>query len=91
MLRATVAFAAGVVVGAVGRDALPKLQEHFPKLKENLAPVVAAAVAGARDAAGDAFSHVARNVAETVETVQDAVAKSRESHADAADGVSPVA
>jgi len=90
-LRTTVAFAAGVVVGAVGRDALPKLREHLPKLKENLAPVVTAAVAGARDAASDAFSHVARNVVETVESVQDAVAKNRESHADATDRVSPVA
>ena len=46
-LRSSVCFAAGVAVGALGREALPKLQEKLPQLKEQLAPVLAAAAARA--------------------------------------------
>jgi hypothetical protein len=89
VLRTTVSFAAGVVVGALGRDALPKLEEKWPGLKEQFSPLVAAAVAGARDAAGDALANVARNVSETVESVQDVMAQHRDARADATDRVSP--
>jgi hypothetical protein len=91
VLRTTVSFALGVAVGALGRDALPKLKEKWPGLKDQFSPLVAAAAAGARDAAGDALAHVARSVAETVESVQDAMAQHRDSRADTSERVSPAA
>jgi hypothetical protein len=79
-LRSTVCFAAGVAVGALGREALPKLQEKIPQLKEQLGPVVAAAAAGARDAATDACAQVARQAAEVAGSVQDAMTRASEIH-----------
>ena len=75
ILRSAACFAAGVALGALGREALPKLQEKFPLLKEQLDPVLAAAVTGARDAAGDACSLVTRQVSEVVGSFQEAMAR----------------
>jgi len=55
---------AGVAVGAAARSA-------FPQIKEKLGPLVA----GAGAALGDAYSEVAKRVAEKVESVQDAMAE----------------
>jgi hypothetical protein len=57
-------FAAGVAVGAAARGA-------YPQLKEKLGPLLA----GAGAALGDAYSEVAKRVAEKVESVQDAMAE----------------
>lgn len=84
LIRSTACFAAGVVVGALGRDALPKLKDRLPELKEQFAPVIAAAVAGARDAAGDACTHV-------MESARQTMAASREGASDASDRVAPAA
>jgi hypothetical protein len=76
VIRSTMIFAAGVAVGAAGREALPKLKETLgPLVKEKWAPLAAAAVAGAREAVTDACADVARNVGERIETVQDRVAE----------------
>lgn len=77
LLRSTVCFAAGVAVGAFGRDALPALREKLPLLKEQLEPVLVAAVSGARAAATDACGHVARQVSEFVGASHDTVAPTR--------------
>jgi hypothetical protein len=61
-------FVAGAAVGALAGANLPKLKEKF-------GPVIAAAVAGASSAVGDSYSEVARQVAEKVEAVQDAMAE----------------
>jgi hypothetical protein len=87
VFRTTISFAAGVVVGAFGRDALPKLEEHLPKLKEQCAPLLATALAGARDAAEEAVAHVAR----TVGSVQDAMAQHPHTCGETTDRVSPAA
>jgi hypothetical protein len=57
-------FAAGVAVGAAARSA-------YPQLKEKLGPLLA----GAGAAIGDAYTEVAKRVAEKVESVQDAMAE----------------
>ncbi len=57
-------FAAGVAVGAAARSA-------YPQLKEKLGPLLA----GAGAALGDAYSDIAKRVAEKVESVQDAMAE----------------
>ena len=59
-------LAAGVAVGAAARAA-------YPQLKETLGPLVA----GAGAALGDAYTEVAKRVAEKVESVQDAMAEKR--------------
>lgn len=72
LIRSTMIFAAGVALGAAGREALPKLREALgPLTKETLAPLAAAAVAGARDAMSDACTEVGRRI----ETVQERVAE----------------
>ena len=60
-------FAAGVAAGAVARAA-------YPEVKEKLGPLFA----GAGAALGDAYTEVARRVAEKVESVQDSVAEKRQ-------------
>jgi hypothetical protein len=65
-------LAAGVAVGAVARSA-------FPKLKDKIGLVVA----GAGAVLGDAYTEVARRVAEKVESVQDSMAEQRQSSASA--------
>jgi hypothetical protein len=52
----TLFFVAGVAAGAAARKA-------YPRLKEKYGPAVASALAGARDALGDALAN-ARRVAE---------------------------
>jgi hypothetical protein len=60
-------LAAGVVVGAVARSA-------YPQLKEKVGPLLA----GAGTAVGDAYTEVARRIAEKAESVQDAMAEQRQ-------------
>jgi hypothetical protein len=60
-------WAAGVAVGAAARSA-------YPQLKDKLGPLLA----GAGAALGDAYTEVAKRVAEKVESVQDAVAEKRQ-------------
>jgi hypothetical protein len=60
-------FAAGVAVGAAARSA-------YPQLKETLGPLIA----GAGVALGDAYTDVAKRVAEKVEAAQDAMAERRQ-------------
>ena len=60
-------FAAGVAVGAAARSA-------YPQLKEKLGPLLA----GAGAAVGDAYTEVAKRVAEKVESVQDVMAEKRQ-------------
>jgi hypothetical protein len=57
-------FAAGVALGAAARAA-------YPQAKEKLGPLLI----GAGAALGDAYSEVAKRVAEKVESVQDAMAE----------------
>ena len=72
LIRSTMIFAAGVAVGATGREVLPMLKETLgPMAKDKLAPIAAAAVAGARDALSDACSEVGRRI----DTVQERVAE----------------
>ncbi len=61
-------FAVGALVGAAAGAS-------FPILKEKLGPLLSAALAGAGTTVGDAYSEVARHVAERVESVQDAMAE----------------
>ncbi|MFO0953102.1 MAG: hypothetical protein U0835_18505 [Isosphaeraceae bacterium] len=76
VIRSTLIFAAGVAVGAAGRDALPRLKEKFgPQLQESLGPLAAAAAAGVRDAVGDACSDVARNVSQTIDSARERAAR----------------
>ncbi len=70
-------FAAGAVVGAAAGANLPWLKEKF-------GPVVAAALAGAGSAVSESYAEVAKQVAERVEAVQDAMAEMK--HAAAANG-----
>jgi hypothetical protein len=60
-------LAAGVAVGAAARAI-------YPQVKEKLGPLVA----GAGAAMGDAYTELAKRVAEKVESVQDAVAEKRQ-------------
>jgi hypothetical protein len=60
-------FAAGIAVGAAARSA-------YPQLKEKLGPLLA----GAGAALGDAYTEVAKRVAEKVESVQDVMAEKRQ-------------
>ncbi len=57
-------LAAGVAVGVAARSA-------YPQLKEKIGPLLA----GAGAALGDAYSEVAKRVAEKVESVQDTMAE----------------
>lgn len=61
-------FSAGVVVGAVGHNALPKLKEKF-------GPMLAAVIAGAGDGANNVYADLAKTFSEKVENVQDAMAE----------------
>jgi hypothetical protein len=70
-------FAAGAVVGAAAGV-------NFPRLKEKFGPVIAAALAGASSAVGDSYAEVAKQVAEKVEAMQDAMAEMK--HASANNG-----
>ncbi len=60
-------FAAGVAAGAAARAA-------YPQLKEKLGPLMA----GAGAAVGNAYTEVARRVAEKVKSAQDAMAERRQ-------------
>jgi hypothetical protein len=60
-------FAAGVAAGAAVKSA-------YPQLKEKLGPLLA----GAGAALGDAYTEVAKRVAEKVESVQDGMAEKRQ-------------
>jgi phage-related tail protein len=64
-------FAAGAALGAAAGANLPWLKEKF-------GPVLATALAGASSALGDSYADLAKNVAERVEAVQDAVAEMKE-------------
>jgi hypothetical protein len=67
-------FAAGAALGAAAGA-------NFPLLKEKFGPMLAAALAGASTAVGDSYAELAKNVAEKVEAVQDAMAEMKESAA----------
>jgi hypothetical protein len=67
-------FAAGAVVGAAAGANLPRLKEKF-------GPLIAAALAGASSAVSDSYAEVAKQVAEKVEAVQDAMAEMKHSAA----------
>jgi hypothetical protein len=60
-------FAAGAVVGAAAGAS-------FPYLKEKFGPILAAAFASASSAVGEYSTEVAKQVADRVEAVQDAMA-----------------
>jgi hypothetical protein len=60
-------FAAGAVVGAAAGA-------NFPYLKEKFGPILAAAFAGASSTVGEYSTEVAKQVADRVEAVQDAMA-----------------
>ena len=64
-------FAAGAALGAAAGA-------NFPFLKEKFGPILAAALAGASSAVGDTYADLAKNVAEKVEAVQDAMAEMKE-------------
>ena len=51
---------------------------NWPLLKQKFGPVVAAAIAGASSALGESYADLAKNVAEKVEAVQDAMAEMKE-------------
>ncbi len=67
-------FAAGAAIGAAAGANLPRLREKF-------GPIIAAALAGASTAVGDSYAEVAKQVAEKVEAVQDAMAEMKHSAA----------
>jgi hypothetical protein len=67
-------FAAGAALGAAAGA-------NFPLLKEKFGPMLAAALAGVSTAVGDSYADLAKNVAEKVEAVQDAMAEMKESAA----------
>jgi hypothetical protein len=60
-------FATGIAAGAAARAA-------YPQIKEKLGPLMA----GAGAALGDAYTEVARRVAEKVESIQDTMAENRQ-------------
>jgi hypothetical protein len=64
-------FAAGAALGAAAGA-------NYPFLKEKFGPILAAALAGASSAVGDTYADLAKNVAEKVEAVQDAMAEMKE-------------
>jgi hypothetical protein len=64
-------FAAGAALGAAAGA-------NYPFLKEKFGPILAAALAGASSAVGDSYADLAKNVAEKVEAVQDAMAEMKE-------------
>lgn len=72
-------FTAGVVVGAAA-------SASFPLLKEKLAPLLSAALAGAGSAFGETYSEMAKKVAEKVEAVQDAMAEMKSTGPEAGAG-----
>jgi hypothetical protein len=61
-------FAAGAALGAAAGA-------NWPLLKEKFGPVIGAAIAGASSAMGESYADLAKNVAEKVEAVQDAMAE----------------
>jgi hypothetical protein len=61
-------FAAGAALG-FGAGA------NLQRLKEKFGPIVGAALAGASSAAGDSYAEMAKQFAEKVEAVQDAMAE----------------
>ena len=65
-------FAAGAAVGAA-------VGANYPQLKEKFGPILAAALAGVSSAVGDSYAEVAKQVAEKVEAVQDAMAEMKHS------------
>ena len=67
-------FAAGAALGAAAGA-------NYPFLKEKFGPILAAALAGASSAVGDTYADLAKNVAEKVEAVQDAIAEMKENTA----------
>jgi len=67
-------FAAGAALGAA-------VGANYPLLKEKFGPILAAALAGASSAVGDTYADLAKNVAEKVEAVQDAIAEMKENAA----------
>ena len=75
-------FAAGAALGAAAGA-------NFPFLKEKFGPILAAALAGASSAVGDSYADLAKNVAEKVEAVQDAMAEMKESRRQPPDDRSP--
>ena len=54
---------------------MPQRGASFPLLKEKFGPVIAAALAGASSAVSDSYAEAAKQVAEKVEAVQDAMAE----------------
>jgi ElaB/YqjD/DUF883 family membrane-anchored ribosome-binding protein len=65
-------FCAGAVIGAVGA-------KNFEKIKSQVGPLLAKA----GEAAADAYADAARRVAEQLESVQDAMAESKQRTASA--------
>jgi hypothetical protein len=64
LLSKLVPFSAGVVVGALARDAYPRLKEQYgPRVKEAVAPLVSSALSGVRDAVGEAARAASRAAA----------------------------
>jgi hypothetical protein len=64
-------FAAGAALGAAAGA-------NFPLLKEKFGPILAAALAGASSAVNESYAEVAKQVAEKVEAVQDAMAEMKQ-------------
>jgi hypothetical protein len=63
-------FSAGVVVGAAGHAAYPKLKEKYgAQVRDAVGPLVAAAVAGASDACAEAAKTVSERVADVQESM----------------------
>lgn len=67
-------FSAGVVVGAIGHAAAPKLKEKF-------GPLVEAAMAGMGDGLGDRCAEMARTFAEKVDLAKEAGSRVDAGHA----------
>jgi hypothetical protein len=64
-------FAAGAALGVAAGA-------NFPLLKEKFGPILAAALAGASSAVSESYAEVAKQVAEKVEAVQDAMAEMKQ-------------
>jgi hypothetical protein len=77
-------FAAGAAFGAAAGA-------NWPLLKEKLGPMFAAAIAGASSALGESYADIAKNVAEKVEAVQDAMAEMKEGASSAERSEAPTA
>ncbi|MFO0957983.1 MAG: hypothetical protein U0800_11235 [Isosphaeraceae bacterium] len=65
-------FTAGVVAGAVGHKA-------YPKLKEKFAPLLDAALAGAGNGLGDGYADVIQTLAERFDRAREAAKAAAES------------